>query len=165
MSRGGTLRYIEEINALKEKYAGSIRLLLGTELDRYADIDTSPYDYLIGSVHYIFSEQGLKKHGTILAAHAGGAALGASDAEITASDAELEALVKFEDWCPVDDGAEELRQFALNGFPGSNESSGSESAGDTDEDACKLFADPETRKKRMLDIAELYYDKIGRAHV
>ena len=57
MSREGTQRYIEEIGALKEKCSGSIRLLLGIELDRYADTDLSPYDYRIGSVHYIFRKR------------------------------------------------------------------------------------------------------------
>ena len=113
MSRKGTQGYIDEIRALKQKYAGNINLLLGTELDRYADIDLSPYDYYIGSVHYIFSEEGKQKRDEILARHAGGAARGAADAEIAASDEEMEALIKFEDWCPVDDGPEDLQRFAL----------------------------------------------------
>ena len=56
MSREGTQAYIEEVNSLKEKYAGKIRVLLGTELDYWADIDTAPYDYLIGSSHYILKD-------------------------------------------------------------------------------------------------------------
>ena len=103
MTREGTQRYIEEIRALREKYADRITLLLGTELDRYADIDLSPYDYWLGSVHYIFSEEGKRKYAEILESHGSGAA-----------DAELEALVKYEDWCPVDDAPEDLQRFAEN---------------------------------------------------
>ena len=60
MSREDTGKYIREIRRLKEKYADRIRVLLGTELDYWADIDTSPYDYLIGSSHYIISPSVLK---------------------------------------------------------------------------------------------------------
>ena len=134
MSREGTQRYIEEIGALKEKYSGSIRLLLGIELDRYADTDLSPYDYRIGSVHYIFSEEGRRKRDEILARHAG-------ETDRTASDAELEALIKYEDWSPVDDYAEDLCRFALGG-----------------DGSCD---DPLLRKEKMLDIAELYFDTVG----
>lgn len=56
MSRENTERYIEEIRNLKQKYADSIRVLLGTELDYHADIDTSPYDYIIGSSHYVLKD-------------------------------------------------------------------------------------------------------------
>ena len=134
MSREGTQRYIEEISALKEKYSGSIRLLLGIELDRYADTDLSPYDYRIGSVHYIFSEEGRRKRDEILARHAG-------ETDRTASDAELEALIKYEDWSPVDDYAEDLCRFALGG-----------------DGSCD---DPLLRREKMLDIAELYFDTVG----
>lgn len=101
MTREGTQRYIEEIRALREKYADRITLLLGTELDRYADIDLSPYDYWLGSVHYIFSEEGKRKYAEILARHGSGGA-----------DSELETLVKYKDWCPVDDAPEDLQRFA-----------------------------------------------------
>jgi histidinol-phosphatase (PHP family) len=56
MSLEDTQAYIEEVNSLKEKYAGKIQVLLGTELDYWADIDTAPYDYLIGSSHYILKD-------------------------------------------------------------------------------------------------------------
>ena len=134
MSREGTQRYIEEIGALKEKYSGSIRLLLGIELDRYADTDLSPYDYRIGSVHYIFSEEGRRRRDEILARHAG-------ETDRAASDAELEALIKYEDWSPVDDYAEDLCRFALGG-----------------DGSCD---DPLLRREKMLDIAELYFDTVG----
>lgn len=53
MSRENTARYIAEINGLKIKYAGKIRVMLGTEYDMFSDCDFSPYDYVIGSVHYV----------------------------------------------------------------------------------------------------------------
>lgn len=134
MSREGTQRYIEEIGALKEKYSGSIRLLLGIELDRYADTDLSPYDYRIGSVHYIFSEEGKRKRDEILARHAG-------ETDRNASDAELEALIKYEDWSPVDDYADDLCRFAFGG-----------------DGSCE---DPLLRREKMLDIAELYFETVG----
>ena len=136
MTREGTLRYIEEIRALRQKYARSIRLLLGTELDRYADIDLSPYDYYIGSVHYIFSDEGKRKRETILARHA-------YEADRSVSDAEVETLVRFEDWSAVDDYAEDLCRFAFRG------------------DLSYQEADAEERRNRMLDVAELYFDTVG----
>ena len=141
MSREGTQKDIEEVRGLKQKYAGSITLLLGTELDRYADIDLSPYDYYIGSVHYIFSEEGRNRRDAILERHAGGAARGAADEEIAASDAELETLVKYEDWSPVDDYAEDLCKFAFGGDG--------------------ICDDPGLRKEKMLEVAELYFETVG----
>ncbi|MBR3330473.1 MAG: PHP domain-containing protein [Mogibacterium sp.] len=150
MSREGTQQYIEEIRGLKKKYAGSINLLLGTELDRYSDTDLSPYDYYIGSVHYLFSEEGRKKREEILARHAG-------REDRSASDAEMEALIKFADWCPVDDYAEDLCRFAFRkGGSCSGAGSDAEAAG-----AAALIADPGERRERMLDIAELYFDTVG----
>lgn len=143
MSREGTQKYIEEIRALREKYAGSIRLLLGIELDRYADTDLNPYDYRIGSVHYLFSEEGKIKREAILARYAG-------VKDRSAADAEMEALVKFKDWYPVDDYAEDLCRFAFG-----------------EEDACPgqdsshPEKDPAWRKSRMLEIAEMYFDTAG----
>ena len=134
MSRAGTQQYIEEIRSLQQKYSGSIRLLLGIELDRYADTDISPYDYLIGSVHYIFTEEGKRKWNDIIAAHVG-------DADRSASDSAMGSLCKYRDWSDVDDRPEDLCRFAFG-----------------DEGVC---ADPEERKERMLDIAELYFDTVG----
>ena len=59
MSREGTESYIREVRELKERYQGQIRILLGIEQDYYGDLPTNPYDYVIGSVHYIdCSEEG-----------------------------------------------------------------------------------------------------------
>ncbi len=134
MSREGTLRYIEEIRELKQKYAGSIKLLLGTELDRYADTDLSPYDYRIGSVHYIFSCEGRRKWEEMIARHAG-------DEDRSALDAEMGSLIKYADWSDVDDRAEDLCRFAF----GEEGPSG----------------DPDGIRSGMLDIAELYFDTAG----
>ncbi len=45
--------YFKTVNALKEKYAGKIDVLLGLELDYYSEIIREGLDYTIGSVHYI----------------------------------------------------------------------------------------------------------------
>ena len=45
--------YREEILRLREKYDDRIRILLGLEVDLYAYPVKHPYDYLIGSVHYL----------------------------------------------------------------------------------------------------------------
>ena len=45
--------YYEEIEALKEKYAGKIALYAGIELDADSSMDMPAFDYTIGSVHYI----------------------------------------------------------------------------------------------------------------
>lgn len=50
--------YIEEINALKEKYKDSIQVYCGIELDNYfTDIDIDKFDYAIGSVHQYRSNE------------------------------------------------------------------------------------------------------------
>lgn len=46
-------KYFEEITALKEKYAGKIKILCGMEKDFFSIIDTKRYDYTIASVHYV----------------------------------------------------------------------------------------------------------------
>lgn len=56
MSPEGTEAYIAEVRSLREKYRGRVKVLLGTELDYFAEIDTAPYDYLIGSSHYILKD-------------------------------------------------------------------------------------------------------------
>lgn len=52
MKPDDTLKYIDEINALKDKYKDKIEIYLGTECDLYSEIDRPKYDYTIGSVHY-----------------------------------------------------------------------------------------------------------------
>jgi len=57
MTEEGTRAYRAEMDRLKEKYAGQIRILCGLERDYYSD-DTLDYDYVIGSVHWIRMEDG-----------------------------------------------------------------------------------------------------------
>lgn len=45
--------YIEKCRKLKSDYLGKINILCGIELDYYSDEPEYPYDYVIGSVHYI----------------------------------------------------------------------------------------------------------------
>lgn len=47
-----TDKYIKDVFTVKEKYKDKIKVYLGLEVEMYAKIDTSPYDYLIGSLHY-----------------------------------------------------------------------------------------------------------------
>ena len=49
--------YIAEINALKEKYKGSIQIYLGIEEDAFHPVDRSKFDYIIGSSHYFHIEK------------------------------------------------------------------------------------------------------------
>ena len=53
MSVEGAAAYRAEIAALREKYAGRIRILCGVEQDYWSEEPTDPYDYVIGSVHYV----------------------------------------------------------------------------------------------------------------
>lgn len=52
--------YKKTVLSLKEKYKDKIKVLLGIEVDYYSDIDTTDFDYIIGSVHYV------KKNGQYL---------------------------------------------------------------------------------------------------
>jgi histidinol-phosphatase (PHP family) len=56
MSKEGSEKYIAEVNALKEKYSDRIRVLLGIERELYAEISNEPFDYVIGSCHYISAD-------------------------------------------------------------------------------------------------------------
>lgn len=53
MSRENTLKYINDILLLKEKYKDKIVILLGIEQDLISNDDVSDFDYVIGSSHYI----------------------------------------------------------------------------------------------------------------
>ncbi len=45
--------YKREISSLKQEYKEKINIFLGIEQDYYSDEDTTDYEYVIGSVHYI----------------------------------------------------------------------------------------------------------------
>lgn len=53
MKREDIEKRIAEIEALKKKYAGKIKVLCGIEQDLFATFSAEGYDYSIGSVHYI----------------------------------------------------------------------------------------------------------------
>ena len=55
MSKAGTEAYRSEIAALREQYAGRLRILCGIEQDYWSGESTEGYDYVIGSVHYVKS--------------------------------------------------------------------------------------------------------------
>lgn len=47
-------RYVEKVNECKAKYAGTLDIFCGMELDYYSEnIPTDRLDYIIGSVHYV----------------------------------------------------------------------------------------------------------------
>ena len=45
--------YVEEIRRLKKVYEGKLRIYLGLEKEMHSPLDLSPFDYLIGSLHYL----------------------------------------------------------------------------------------------------------------
>ncbi|MBQ9511097.1 MAG: histidinol-phosphatase [Clostridia bacterium] len=53
MSKEKTKEYISLIPQLKEKYKDKITVLLGTEFDAFSLGSLDPYDYVIGSVHFV----------------------------------------------------------------------------------------------------------------
>jgi len=53
MSIPNVIKYMTEINALKEKYRGKIEIRCGVEQDYYSNFSRMGFDYIIGSVHYI----------------------------------------------------------------------------------------------------------------
>ena len=50
--------YRDEIARLKEKYADKIRIYCGIEKDYLTEMDTSGFDYVIGSVHHVCKGDG-----------------------------------------------------------------------------------------------------------
>lgn len=53
LSKAGTEEYIATLRSLQEKYRGQIQIRIGLEQDYYSDAPEYPFDYVIGSVHYI----------------------------------------------------------------------------------------------------------------
>ena len=53
MSREATKKYCKEINSLREQYKDQIKIYLGIEQDAFSDPVDYPWDYIIGSVHYV----------------------------------------------------------------------------------------------------------------
>ena len=56
MTKEKTEAYKKEITALKEKYKDKIKIYMGIEQDYYSCLDTSDYDYVLGSVHYVYKD-------------------------------------------------------------------------------------------------------------
>lgn len=54
MSESDTKKYRAEVEVLKREYSGRMEIFLGLEQDFFSASVTEPYDYTIGSVHYIF---------------------------------------------------------------------------------------------------------------
>ena len=46
--------YVEACRRLREEYAGRMRVYCGIEQDMYSDGPTDCYDYVIGSLHYLY---------------------------------------------------------------------------------------------------------------
>ncbi len=53
MSLETTEEYIKEIYSLKNEFKDRFSVFCGIEMDMYSAIDLSPYEYKIGSVHYL----------------------------------------------------------------------------------------------------------------
>lgn len=54
MTPQGNQEYIASVRELQEKYKDKIAIYLGVEQDYYSDAPTDGYDYVIGSVHYVY---------------------------------------------------------------------------------------------------------------
>lgn len=59
MDEDKAMLYRAEIAALKKQYEGKINLFCGLELEYYSDFNIKPYDYIIGSVHYLDCGEGI----------------------------------------------------------------------------------------------------------
>ncbi len=53
-----TEQYIRTVSDLKREFRGQIEIFLGIEVDATSQVDLSPFDYVIGSVHYLGDEAG-----------------------------------------------------------------------------------------------------------
>lgn len=53
MTKEATREYIHEVLRLKAAYEEQITIYLGIERDYFGAIDSVPYDYVIGSLHYV----------------------------------------------------------------------------------------------------------------
>ena len=53
--------YVAEIRRLAAKYEGKIKILCGLEADWPCPLDLSPYDYVIGSVHFVPTATGRRQ--------------------------------------------------------------------------------------------------------
>lgn len=53
MTRESTREYLKAVQEAKEKYKNSLEIYCGVEQDSMNRIDTSEFDYVIGSVHYL----------------------------------------------------------------------------------------------------------------
>lgn len=63
MSVENTKAYETAVKKLKKQYEGKMEILLGLEKDSFSKVDTSDYDYVIGSVHYVRVEKTGDNHG------------------------------------------------------------------------------------------------------
>ncbi len=53
MTSQATQDYIRDVRAMQEKYKDQIEIYCGIEQDSMSRLDTTPYDYVIGSVHFL----------------------------------------------------------------------------------------------------------------
>lgn len=102
MSLEGTEEYKKEIRSLAQKYKDKIKVYLGIEYDYFSDVDTSDYDYVIGSVHclkfgdeYRGVDASRDETVSIIAEHFGGDGLAFAKAYYEKV-AELPSRVKFD---------------------------------------------------------------------
>ena len=53
MSEENTIKYIAQVNALKEEYKDRITVLCGVEKDAFSQYPTDAFDYVLASGHYV----------------------------------------------------------------------------------------------------------------